>query len=314
MQTSLKSSGLTEIAVDKFVAEQVFTLPGISDRKNEISVFLTGSRAIGLHCDHSDVDIDLVCDQLLYDEIHKACFDAKRIASRVSFYLRFDTATAADYFGPRVGGVHLSLVSLENIQRKLSDYEDVPMWIWQNAIVVSDPKMRVDNLVESCRKIPEDVLVRKIKYHWLKAGYWLVDVYPYQHKVGSDMIAASAALVNAMHEFMRLFLLVESRPYPYVKRLTKSAAVTTLGRKFCPLFNQLTSSILAGERDEREVWERLDAVFRSLSCCDLSKDAMKLWQLSGHAMVAAGVDRDWVEADYDNIDELLMGQLGPFEL
>jgi hypothetical protein len=28
-------------------------------------------------------------------------------------------------------------------------------------------------------------------------------------------------------------------------------------------------------------------------------------------MIAAGVDAKWVEADYDNIDELLTGKLGP---
>ncbi len=28
-------------------------------------------------------------------------------------------------------------------------------------------------------------------------------------------------------------------------------------------------------------------------------------------MIEAGVESDWAEADYDNIDELLTGKLGP---
>jgi hypothetical protein len=28
-------------------------------------------------------------------------------------------------------------------------------------------------------------------------------------------------------------------------------------------------------------------------------------------MIAAGVDADWVRAGYDNMDELLLGDLGP---
>ena len=314
MQGSLTVSGLSDQAVDRFITEQVSTLPGVAGRSKDISVFLTGSRALGIHGDHSDIDIELVCDQAVYNDIHKACFNAKLVTSRVSFFMRFPSTIAADYFGQKVGGVHLSLIPLERIERQLSNYEDVPMWIWQNAAMVIDPKMQVELVVNKYQKCPEDVLVRKIKYHWLKAGYWLVDVYPQQHKIGGDMIAATSALVNAMHEYMRLFLLVESRPYPYVKRLTKIASGTMLGRKFCGLFSQLTASILSGGRDEQEVWDRLDAAFRRLSCCDLSKDAMKLWEQCGHMMVAAGVNRDWVEADYDNVDELLTGQLGSFEL
>ncbi len=29
------------------------------------------------------------------------------------------------------------------------------------------------------------------------------------------------------------------------------------------------------------------------------------------AMIAAGVEPQWVEADFDNIDDLLLGRLGP---
>jgi hypothetical protein len=44
---------------------------------------------------------------------------------------------------------------------------------------------------------------------------------------------------------------------------------------------------------------------------DLPAEAKPMWEACTKAMIAAGVDPQWVEADYANIDELLLGELGP---
>ena len=40
-------------------------------------------------------------------------------------------------------------------------------------------------------------------------------------------------------------------------------------------------------------------------------ESERLENACARAMIAAGVDAQWVEADYANIDELLLGDLGP---
>ena len=309
MISDLNGTGVTKQSLEDFVDGEVMTLPGLENRGNRLSVFLTGSRSVGMHSDQSDIDLEVVCGQHIFDDVRKACLEAGVITSKFGFFVKLEPSRAAEYFGERNGGVHFSITPTERLEKKLSEYNDITMWIWQNARMVADPGMQVERVVEAYREYPEDVLVRKIKYHWLKAGYWLVDVYPHHHKAGSDVLAAMTALANGMHEYLRVFNLVEKRPYPYPEKLMKVSGSTNLGRKFCGFFKQLGLDLVSGGRDEDEIWERLDGVFRRLCCCDLSKEAMKLWQQCQFGMIGAGVDRDWVEADYENINELLSGEL-----
>ena len=44
----------------------------------------------------------------------------------------------------------------------------------------------------------------------------------------------------------------------------------------------------------------------------MSEEAKRLQDGCSAAMIAAGVDGGWVKADYNNVDELLQGRLGPF--
>jgi hypothetical protein len=59
------------------------------------------------------------------------------------------------------------------------------------------------------------------------------------------------------------------------------------------------------------VWERLDKGHELLCVYDKSEECRRLTDACQKAMVDAGVCPQWVEADYGNIDELLLGELGP---
>ena len=82
--------------------------------------------------------------------------------------------------------------------------------------------------------------------------------------------------------------------------------------QFCPFFEELTELILGGKGACGDVWQRLDGAFERLCCSDMSEEAKRLQDGCSAAMIAAGVDGDWVKADYNNVDELLQGRLGPF--
>jgi len=118
-------------------------------------------------------------------------------------------------------------------------------------------------------------------------------------------------MLNSMNEQLRLFYLVEGKPYPYTEALTRHAGETALGRRFLPFIMETTELILAEPKSERAAWDRLDEAFRVMHCGDQSERSNEYFGAIDEAMVAAGVERAWVEFAYQNIDELFSGSLGP---
>ena len=310
MFADIRKCGLDVSLFEKFVEEAVYSLPGVEQSRQDISVYITGSRGAGLHQADSDVNVDVVCTKAVFERIGHQCFEAGIVKSRESLFVTIDPDSVGGYFGQKVAKAGFSIMRLDTLEKQLSEYNDEWMWIWQNAVRFVDPGVRVESLVEKYRFYPQDVLVRKIKYHWLKVGYWLVEVYPYTRNQESrpDILSAVTAIVNSFQELMRFFLLTEDRCFPYVKHLSRVAGSTRLGGKYCSLFKQYCSTLLNGKTDN--AWERLDEVCEQLCCCDKSAEALALWEHCGNSMIAAGVSKEWVDADYDNINELLMGLLG----
>jgi len=310
----IADTGILADALRKYIEEHIYALPGTNHHRDEFSILLTGSRAIGAHTEQSDVDIDVVCPWKVFEAVHAASLEAGIIESPVGFFCVLKDENPFRYFGERMGNPHFSLSPLETIHRQIEQYEDVPRWIWTNAQIIEDPNEQFRQTVSGFRRYPKEVLVDKIKYHWLAAAYWSIEVYPHHHGGSTDYLAAATALLNSINEHLRFFFLVEGKPYPYVEKLMRFAESTELGREFCPLFRRLTDLIIGIERPETDVWERLDLAFEKLCCYDSSEEARHLQDVCDAAMIAAGLEHDWVKADFSNIDELLDGSLGPFPL
>lgn len=85
---------------------------------------------------------------------------------------------------------------------------------------------------------------------------------------------------------------------------------TKLGRTLGSILAQPVDLVLGKSEPDRELWQRLKEAFEILNCYDLSEKNRMLHDAFANAMISAGVEPDWVEADYDNIDELLLGELG----
>lgn len=68
--------------------------------------------------------------------------------------------------------------------------------------------------------------------------------------------------------------------------------------------------MVIGADGNMEPWKRLDKAVEMLCCSDRSIVLEKMEKECSEAMIKIGVDPSWVAADYDNIDELLMGKLG----
>ncbi|MHC4481057.1 MAG: DUF4037 domain-containing protein [Planctomycetota bacterium] len=185
------------------------------------------------------------------------------------------------------------------------------IWIWTNAEVIRDPRSQFQSIREGFRGYPHEVLVGKIKYRWLLAGYCDVDVYPYHHSRDDELLAATSSLVNAVNELLRVFFLVDGRPFPYTEQLMRLASTTKLGKEFAPMLQAVVELAIGKTDSALGHWERLDRAHKMLCCYDESEECRRLNDACAEAMIAAGVEAEWVDADYGNIDELLLGDLGP---
>ena len=190
----------------------------------------------------------------------------------------------------------------------------MPLWIWSSAKVIEDPGGRFGRLIEGFGGYPREVLIRKIKRHWLASGYWGIDGFSHHHgREDIGVLTSASAMLNSITELLRFFFIVEGRPFPYVEKLMFFAARTRLVRSSAHCCGGWRTW-WSGSEAQVDAWERLDRVFRTLWCSDQSEQARQLDRACTAGMLAAGVEAEWVEADYGNIDELLTGKLGPFNV
>jgi hypothetical protein len=306
------ATGISQESFGRYVDEQIYSLPGIDNHREAFSIVLTGSRATGTHGHASDLDIEVICEQPVYERVQRAAFENGIIRSADSFGMVTAPVEGWErYFGRDRGRAHYSVISLSNVKEHFRNYEDVWIWIWTNAKVVRDPGRQFERIVGEYTGYPRHVLVRKIKYHWLLAGYWSIHVSPFHSRSNRDLLAASTAILNTVNELLRVCFLVEGRPFPYAQKLMQFAACTELGKEYLTVLQRAVELVLGEAEPERDLWQRIDSAFGLLNGSDSSPDCRRLEAAFGRKMIIAGVPEQWVDADYKNIDDLLLGKLGP---
>ena len=310
----LEGTGIDPAALEKYIQERIYTLPGVRRHDPAFSILLTGSRATGTHGPNSDVDLDVVCPKDVYQRVIQESIKSGIIRGRGDLFILRDDDWAT-YFGPEWGRPHFCLVPLERLRQQLEQHEDVLLWIYSHARVLKDPGAQVKELMRHFGSYPRDVLTRKIKHRWLMAAYWEVECFPHHHgqheSQEDEFLAGAAAVVNAANELLRLCFLVEGKPFPYTEKLLPHARHTGLGREICPVLERSIALTVGAAQPELAAWARLDLAADMLMASDTSEDCRTLETACAKAMIAAGVDEEWVEADFANLEELLSGELGP---
>ena len=310
MECCLPDSGITAEGLSRYIEEQIFTLAGVERPREDFSVLLTGSRAAGGWTSSSDIDIEVLCPEKVYNTIQRAMLAAGRIKSfGASLYVLRDENWQT-YFGQHSGRPHFSLCPIDQVLRQLQEYDDVSIWIWTNAKVIYDPQDQFRKVLQTFKGYPRDVLVKKIKYRWMLAAYRAIEESPVHPTEDAELLPAAAGVLNAIHELYRFFFLVEGKPFPYTKRLIRYVGSTELGREFLPQLSQTVDLVLARCWQHKSAWDRL-AEASGLICDGDRPECCRLEQTCAEAMLAAGVEPGWVRADFDNMNELLSGSLGP---
>ena len=308
-----KESDIEEDALRRYLDEQVYSLPGTDHHREVFTIVLTGSRAMGKHTPESDVDIDVICPEEVYVPLQRACRDAGVTRSRESFWCPLSLKEEEEwrrYFGGN-SVPHFCVNTLESLEQQFADCDDVALWIWSNARIIADPNRQFQRILEGFAGYPTDVLVKKIKYHWLMCWYWGIEVYPFHHNSDSELITAGTAVLNAILEMMRVFFLVEGRPYPYTEKLPHCVGTTKLGSRFGTFLEKLTSIVTGKSECQLTAWERLDMASGLLLDDMNNPEAVELEEQTTKAIIAAGVEKEWMDDYFANMDELLLGKLGP---
>lgn len=301
------AADLNPAALRRFLEEQIYTLPGTDRHREQFSILLTGSRATGMHEPESDVDLDIFCPRPVYEAVSEACRAAGIIEAKKSFFC----VTRERCFGAHVGFPHFSLLPLDTLARDLRAYSDVPIWIWTQAKVITDPGEQFGRTLALFQGYPPEVLVRKLKYHWLRSEYAHIAIFPNHPRDSGDLLAALTGLADGINDLLRVFFLVEGRPFPYTEKLLRYADTTALGRRWGPFLQEAMETVVGLQEAEQSPWDRLNRVREMLICDEEDPTAKALWEDCERALIGAGVEPEWVAADFHNIDELLTGELGP---
>ena len=306
----MKDIGIPMESLHRYIDDQIYSLPGVQEVRQDLTILLTGSRAHGTYTEGSDVDLDVICPEPTYRALHEAAMASGLIRTPRSFFVKRPSDGWEEYFGADKGRPHFTVMSLDQVENHFATFRDVWMWVWTNALIITDPREQFERLRAEHAGYPADILVTKIKYHWLLAGYWSIDVFPLSSQADDSLLAAATAIVNTVNEHLRLCFLVEGKPFPYSEKLMRLVEDTELGRAVGSILGRPVDLVLGKAEPDRELWQRLEEAFEILNCYDLSEENRILHDAFANAMVSAGVEPDWVEADYDNIDELLLGELG----
>ena len=307
---TLDDTGIDPAILQRYIEEQIYTLPGADRHREQFTILLTGSRAFGDWKPVSDVDLDVLCPREVYQSVLPAAYAQGLIKTPATNWFPLPREGWECYQGAECGRPHFCLTPLEQVKRQFAEFEDVPLWIWTNARVIADPGGQFAQIRGTFAGYPREELIRKIKYHWLLYDYAVVEIYPHSHHADDELLPAMTALTTAINELLKLFYLLDGGPFPYQEKLLPLADRTTLGRQFAPFFRHLIGLMAGTESPELPLWQRLDRAGFMLADYD-APECKRMEDACAEAMVAAGLDPAWVAADFDNIDQLLWGELGP---
>jgi hypothetical protein len=299
---------ITMATIKEFVLNEIFVMPELSAYKDNLNVYLTGSRATGGYSDKSDIDLDILCPQDIYGKIQENFFRSGKTSSVKASFYNLDDVDWRAYFGD-IGEPHFSISPQEKILAKLKKYDEVTMWIWGNA------KLLVDNGVSSIFTqdlfvFPQDILIEKLKKYYMDYLYHIIDGYP-SHDDSNDMKhIAVYSIYSALLSIYRFAYLAEKRPFPYTEKLVTHVKTTGLYKEFADTFQEIYRLLesIGGE----DAWKKIEKCRGMLCYDDVYECSDALGKYMDAVLLKAGCDAEWVEAGYENINDYLLSSFSVY--
>ena len=293
--------------IKEFVINEIFVMLELSGYKDKLNVYLTGSRAAGGYTDKSDIDLDILCPQDIYDKIQENFLKSGKTPSiKASFYHLNDIDYRA-YFGD-IGNPHFSITPQEKILAKLKNFDEVHMWIWSSA------KLLIDNGISSVFNdslfvFPKDILIEKLKKYYMDFMYYIIDAYPNSDTSNDMKHIAVYSIYSALLSIYRFSFLAEKRPFPYTEKLVTHVKTTQLYAAFANVFQEIYE--LLENINGEDAWEKIEKCRGMLCYGDVYECSEELEEFMDGIMLESGCDKEWIDAGYDNINDYLLSPFSP---
>ena len=146
------------------IISQLLALPFWQRYWNQVSVTVVGSVGAGFADEHSDLDVLVLIPEAFSAELYEACWQAvdtgriRILNPRARLFKEFPLTYLDGIDG------HYQLIEFEPIEQKVSEYDDVTRWIYQNSIALHDPVGRL----EALRKVLDEHRPKLINRHGLE--------------------------------------------------------------------------------------------------------------------------------------------------
>src|SRR5690554_2074882 len=119
MEVNMIDIGLKWDDLERYIIEQIYTLPGIDNHEEELSVLLTGSRAINAYSKNSDVDLDVICSKETFEKIQKEMYRKGLTPNINQAFYYLPEKGWEKYFEDDVGRPHFTITSLDVIENQI---------------------------------------------------------------------------------------------------------------------------------------------------------------------------------------------------
>jgi len=201
-------------------------LPRIARCVDKISFALVGSVATGLCSEDSDVDIALVCDKQTYEDISQGTPWSEGRPSEVSL-----SGNQLHFYG----------ISFEKIEEGLRSLDDVYLYVYGNARVLSDPHGEYERRLASM--LPDAPRVRKERLEG-KLDMLLRRTEALKQSLGGeDPIVAASICLELITLVVNVAALLDNISFDPRKRLLKTALGGKLGRRIEPMVRDLFAPV-----------------------------------------------------------------------
>lgn len=144
---------------------------------------------------------------------------------KASYYDLSDT-NYKEYFG-NISPPHFSLLPYEKLHKKISHYDEVNMWIWENAkpLILNKP---VNVFPKELFVFPKDVLIEKLKRYYMEFLYYIIDVYPSHNNSYEMKHVAVHSILNSLINLYKFCYLAEKRAFSYTEKLLTHIKTTKI--------------------------------------------------------------------------------------
>jgi hypothetical protein len=159
-------------------------------------VLLMGSTPLGYADGLSDVDLEVVATNKLYNEV-KACCEVSEQYRGIS--------------------VSWEWMTFEELASQFKDWkDDIDLWVYSKSKILHDPKHRVENLLSKYERYPKKIWLEKLFLY----GHFATAQAPYDSGKSiqrGDLITAQLCLNQAMEYYTALIFILNHSFVPYRK-------------------------------------------------------------------------------------------------